>query len=480
MRFLPGVLAVILLTVSGCSSPAASNDPGQGSADGMADASSSAIATPAGVATDSEFGSISGQVRDADKNPLAGVTVGVVSVAQRAVTDSRGEFLLDSLKPGSYLLRAQKEGYEPAATPLELAAGGRQHVGVVLAAIPPGESGPPRVDFWRGRDRVDVMDSAFTGEDDRLAQQCLAEGGAAGRDVRWEGPPVLRFDDPHQLVWPGTSAIDVVLAWEERSYSGDEMLVVWRWHPDADWQLSPMTPMGQVIRIEVQPGDADSPHQRFTGWQFAVCTKDQSDSTSDDQNHFAGEVNVRMALIRGHPLPVLGPEPDLWGNAMSLTLANETKRFTATDPTTDFYFPFGPCSGLASRAATAPIEQLDFSYVWEFGLSDGLLVPPGTQRIDVVLEWQYGAVVLGTSDLFMSYRDATVAPWEPADPSMESAPEPVAEGLGMRRYAFAVAPGAADGADDVETAWRFYWNIEGATPYCSRLDVHLVAKAFRS
>lgn len=474
-------LVIALLLVSGCAGPKDPAPPGPLLQE-PEPPRSQVVATPAGPSA-SPDGLLDGTVRDAKGGAVAGAQVELVGVGLQAVTDNRGEFVLDGLAPGTFVVRVQREGFLPAASPVAIAAGERIHLDVVMVA----DAAPPTlVDFWHGRDRVLVMDGEFSGQDNPLADTCLAAGGASGGGhVRWDGPPVLRFDDPHQLVWPGTASIEVELDWSEQSYSGDEMLVAWRPHPDGAWGWSGLTPKGQTIRFEVAPQDADGPYQRFTAWEFAVCTKDQSGAPDQQWKNFRGAVHARMTLVRGHPLPLRTPEADLWGNATRLVLVNATKHFTASDPLTDFYFALGPCNGAFTRLTRLPAvhEQADLQqyldHNWEFPLFEGLLVPNGTARIVASLQWEYGTVATQTSDLFLSFRAADVAPWEPADPSLEHVPEASSAGPGRRDYSFTVDPMLLDGADDVRTAWRFYWNVDGPAMACNTLDVTLHVEAFR-
>ena len=472
-------LACLAFLLAGCASPL---QTGESIVDPAAPAPSDSgaiVTAPASVA-DTRLGSVAGTVRGASGAAVAGVRVGLVSVAQQGITDNLGQFLLADLEPGPFVLRAQKPGFQPAATPLDVVAGGQTRVDIVLVA---DDAAPAVVDFWQGRERVQVMDGAFAGRDNPLADQCLA-GSPSNGAARWDGPPVLRFDDPHQLVWPGTAGIEVTLDWSDDTYSGGEMLAIWKHHPDGDWGMSALTPKGSVITIDVAPEQADSPHRRFTAWQFAVCTKDQSGGPQQSAKALDGLVHATMTLVRGHPLPLAEPEADLWGDQARLLLVDETKRFTATDPATDLYWALGPCNGLSTRSASAPTvhEAADvhalMAYNWEFALFEGLLVPNGTARIEARLDWTYGALATPVP-LHLSYRGADVAPWVPADPSREHVPDAATDSSGSRAYSFAVPPALTDGADDVRTAWRFYWNID-ATTLCDSLDVHLVVEAVRA
>ena len=83
---------------------------------------------------------IAGKVVSANGRALAGATVAVLSPKKlteslrQAPTGDEGEFELDGIAPGKYLLRAHAEGFSPASIPVELLPGER--VGGLLRLKP--------------------------------------------------------------------------------------------------------------------------------------------------------------------------------------------------------------------------------------------------------------------------------------------------------------------------------------------------------
>ena len=61
-------------------------------------------------------GRISGRVLDAKKQPLAGVTVGVVGAPLGAISDEGGRFTILNIPAGAYTIRANLVGYRPVTT----------------------------------------------------------------------------------------------------------------------------------------------------------------------------------------------------------------------------------------------------------------------------------------------------------------------------------------------------------------------------
>ena len=73
-------------------------------------------------------GRLAGVVRDATGSVLPGVTVTVAGPALGAprtvVTDEHGQYALDSLPEGRYLVTATFSGFEPRTTEVQVGAGG--------------------------------------------------------------------------------------------------------------------------------------------------------------------------------------------------------------------------------------------------------------------------------------------------------------------------------------------------------------------
>jgi hypothetical protein len=84
-----------------------------------------------------DTGRIAGHVRDAGGTPLANAQVIVVGTRLTAVTNPSGAYLISAVPAGMYLLRAQLNGYSPAAVHgVRVAAGQTVTVDVVLQGGP--------------------------------------------------------------------------------------------------------------------------------------------------------------------------------------------------------------------------------------------------------------------------------------------------------------------------------------------------------
>ncbi len=70
-------------------------------------------------------------VKDDAGNALSGAIVSLNSENEKS-TDSSGKVIFDSLKPGDYEVKAEKEGYEPAGNDVTLKEGDKQTLNLVL------------------------------------------------------------------------------------------------------------------------------------------------------------------------------------------------------------------------------------------------------------------------------------------------------------------------------------------------------------
>lgn len=75
-----------------------------------------AVARGPGAVHAGTTGRISGRILDAKKQPLAGVTVGMVGVQLGAITDETGQFNILNIPAGAYTVRASLVGYRPIVT----------------------------------------------------------------------------------------------------------------------------------------------------------------------------------------------------------------------------------------------------------------------------------------------------------------------------------------------------------------------------
>src|SRR5260221_8863749 len=86
------------------------------------------LAGGVGATSSQPAGRLAGVVRDATGSVLPGVTLTVASSAlgapQTVITDEHGQYVLDSLPEGRYLVTAAFSGFEPRSTEVQVGASG--------------------------------------------------------------------------------------------------------------------------------------------------------------------------------------------------------------------------------------------------------------------------------------------------------------------------------------------------------------------
>ena len=76
--------------------------------------------------------SVYGVVKDANGTPLVYVNVALEGSSRGSTTDKNGEYTIEDLRPGSYILIASTIGYEQFANQIELSAGQRLKIDFTL------------------------------------------------------------------------------------------------------------------------------------------------------------------------------------------------------------------------------------------------------------------------------------------------------------------------------------------------------------
>jgi iron complex outermembrane receptor protein len=78
-------------------------------------------------------GEVTGQIKTADGQPAASVTVSIVENGKFAVTDEQGRFFIRNLKDGVYTLEITMVGLKPEARTVEIRNGGAANVSIILS-----------------------------------------------------------------------------------------------------------------------------------------------------------------------------------------------------------------------------------------------------------------------------------------------------------------------------------------------------------
>lgn len=421
---------------------------------------------------------IHGRVLDPVGEPVLDATVDDRLTGQSTRSDEKGVFFIETNELGTHVLSVSKPGFRESSKDIHMTTA---HAASVVFVLSPQDtvSGPRshRHDYWSGLDRVDVIRRTFdwhatdgrtgpsiagnqaVGKYYRLASQ-VASSSCVYRGEAWFSNRDLWFDDPAQLVWPGTSEIQITATWAGEDAPGvDALHLAWRAKPSTPFETTGPLRNGVPFSLPVEPSLADKPHQPFTSWEMFLCIA--PDEFGEYGSVFVGSVSVRMSLLRGFSVPFDPPHPDPWNGQASHLIANGTTVL-----------------GVATN------DRM-YGQVHRFRLLDGRTIPGDTSHVDVHLEWES---ILGGPELKLgaSYRSADQNPATPYD-GKTKVPTPTAKTFTSRQYRIQVEDRQSDGPYENQTRWAFYVSEEGqeqseiwVSPCGCEIPVTYTVTAFRS
>jgi len=217
--------------------------------------------------------------------PEARVTVW--GAPEGASTNGTGWFQVVDIPPGKRQVRAEHPNYFPAESEVEIVAANVTRVTVTLVPSEAAAGYRPHVhDYWAGRSEVTVIDRDFefhppsgglTGTTDQLrskAMQAYQSRCVSGDRDQYpsSGLSQFHFDDPGQLVYPGTGEIKVRITWNPTDYVGARTVaIVWHSANLQNWTWTHGLQSGQSLLIPVTPEMADPGHHPFSLWEFRLC-----------------------------------------------------------------------------------------------------------------------------------------------------------------------------------------------------------------
>ena len=408
------------------------------------------VAGPAepAVAVDGGTGHLAGRVLAAE--PIAGAIVTLSGLPHAVATDQAGAFRFSLLRPSTYLLEVRASGYMPGNATVQVVAGDVSTVEVSLLPDVAASTGPLVADFWLGRDEVVVADGTYSRSTGHGAVQDASDFNPAYGFCRSDAQTTedqlvpIHFDDIHQLAWPGTAQARVEVSWDPLLYPGTVHLQLDP-TPGIDMAVSPDLANGGSHTFEIPAEWNDLPYQRFSTWELGICPGPSLEATPWDDVRWPQvlDFDAKVTLVRGHPLPELAPPKDLYGNETRLVILDELRQGSAD---------------LFDQAYLAlPHDRTTLPGVYRFEPPRGVLVPPGTAHLDVHFEWDWAG-----DELSLSFDSASLHPRFHNDWRLHQVPAAVEAGDGYRVYRIPLTADDWDGTDDNRTAWRFYWNLEGA------------------
>ena len=455
------VLVACAVFISGCTSSAGPVDrpPESGSTIVVDDGEGWQVA----VNVTNETGAVVGQVLTDAGFGLPDALVVVTGADSSVRTNKTGWFEVLRVSPGKRIVRAEHVSYRPAESEVSVVAGKVTRLTITLVPPIDGEAWyrPHVHDYWAGRASVDVIDRDVefwrTTMNPPYSHAYLANqkvGQLAGYEcVNQQGQSagssfsMLTFDDPTQIVWPGTQTIEVSLSWQATDFVGSDRIgIAWKSASGTKFNLSPPLKNNEVLRIKVEPGEHDPAHHMFSLWEFRVCIGGKGEATTAGRvvgRAFLGKYHAKMTLFAGASILADPPHPRFWANGSTLKVLDDLR--TATCPDVDDCITT-TYSGRDSRE--------------KFWFHPSSLVPPGTGKIKATLSWNY-AMPVNNKPLSLTYSPANQPPLDKYDHMKFKKPAPAAKGTNWTSYEFAIQPGENDAFYQAKTNWRFLWGYEG-------------------
>jgi hypothetical protein len=464
MKGVPFFVAVLLLS-SGC----ASSDSGSGARN--VEGGGTILVDEVGggkvlVNMTNETGAVVGDVLNDAGFGLPGARVTVGGSDHGETTNATGHFQIENVRPGMRLVYVEHADYRSAEREVAVTAGKVQRLTITLVPTSNGDpGGRPHVhDYWAGRTEVTVIDSDFDayaagsgsggtyrGAARRSYQlaQGLCVSGSNGQYPSSELSP-FSFDDPNQLVWPGTGRLNLRISWSPTGYTGDQVGIVWR-SADGGWfHWSPPVHSGEVFPIQSTAAGWDNAHQAFSMWEFYLCTAGNGTSTAAGitlGRTFTGKFHVRMDMVRDGPMLVDPAHPRFWQNGSTVRVLHAYKNITCPQS-------IGPCAGYAVYGRNA--------YLPDFRLTPTALIPPGTGQLDMFLRWSYTGSAPG-SPLGLAYSPSNVRPGQKQDVANYIAASGSSGTAGNEaRFAVQLQPTETDSFYQERTNWAFIWGEKGS------------------
>lgn len=409
-----GVVALFVLTaaagcITGTSKPGGLGRAGTG------------VAT-SGTAPSPGTGAISGTVLTPEGAWLSGAHIVIVGGTAKD-TDSKGRFAFNGLGPGRYLLHISADAYLPVEEHVDVADGQVAEREFVLIPIEDADAGyrPHFHDLWGDLTEMPLFDG--TVEWPRSAAEggtglggCyntvggVTQDGDAGPTVTTPGQsgqsgtcwidfylgdlPDPQEDHREDTVLPGTKEVEVSVTWRETDHVD---AIRFSYRPanqtNAFTKAFDLVP-GEPQRFPVRPPMNDHGHQTYSLWafridfDFVVAGKEvvalkQSVLVRNLVGDFAVQMTMHKGIVEPEP-----PHPRFWQAGPRIALAegewwNLTGLTTSRDPT--------------ARSMGAG-----------FVLNDNTIVPPGTSRLDVELEYWSETPVETVKDLDEVFSEKTL------------------------------------------------------------------------
>lgn len=285
-------------------------------------------------------------------------------------TDASGTVRLLNVTPGQRRVAVSTGVHQPSRVSVEVVADRLVNVSVVM--LPRSDRGAgyaPHVhDLWQDRPEVVLMDRDVTlapmPSDQQTAMRFATSQSAANLNQSW-GLPLVGGLEERTIVFPGAREIEVVLSWSSTQVTLPRLGLSFT--PANEWQPRHLGPKasGQAWRIPVAPEMADSGHQKYSLWTFAVYSANHPQQpTMYSPGAVLGPIHAKVTIRKGETY--LEPAHlDYWAGGNVVQLRDPSKAQTVI--------------------SVNPVREANSG----LGLDAKMIVPPGTAKLRVEFRFAY-------------------------------------------------------------------------------------------
>lgn len=369
-RTIAGFVTCLLLaiTLAGCAG-------GDGSAD---EGAIGTVTLPTGEVISADAGVVTGTVISDTGSPLPDAAVFLAGTSFRQSTGADGGFRFVNVTADTYILRVEASNFRVFEETVDVLAGQIVHRNVtMLPADSRGAGYRPHIhDYWGEQTEITIMDESVDLRELDGDAFLFTFGGAWDQYVApiyWANVrngeyriPLPEDVEPPALVYPGAERVEVTFRWDD-SPPMPPTYALW-YAPANDNSFVELEEHGtdEPWTIDVLPGMADNGHQTVSLWEFLLVTGNDAREAPDYRPAAVTEtIQVTIKVYKGDEVPLEPPHPEFWSEGDELLLRDHGDN---------------------------PIER-EINCVFcghpVMYLRDGAIVPPGTGKLLVELDWSY-------------------------------------------------------------------------------------------
>ncbi len=249
-------------------------------------------------------------------------------------------------------------------------------------------------DYWSGQSVLYVINA-------EKEHGWIWHTSAEGQDA------TLAFRPPSGSIIPlGAALVNVTVEWRNLRQSATQIhgepFELWiKTAADAQPHYAADLVNGVPTTFETNNSLNDIPHQQLSAWSFVVVVPDAM-QLPDGNYHSSWDfmVNMSVTATRGHSIPPFPPHPDLWGD-------ERQKGVISLDVP---YFSWGY---LEDRRECMPCDNVA-DVIDRFGLSDGALIPPDVDYVQVFVEHDTDDATVPAAPLSLMYHTSHSWQWQDA------------------------------------------------------------------